>query len=448
MNSIVDKFRKWQEWIPLVGAGLLLFVMRLLPLVKAPLATYGYDFGFYAFAARAPYINLATLFPSIFGGYNSPLFLLFHWLHLPWPGSIEVSLIVFSVVLGLIFAWFAQSLDSKITLLALLLFAFSIPQSQAYLMFLYKTILASCGLLFVFRMVVHKKWLWAIAIGIATLILHRTTGLVLLGTAALYFIFDLWLLPKFSWKRWVIFFAVLFGIGLLTIFLQNWVAEHILHSANTWVTQGIFLSLRQYWFWFLPFLILAIIGYKNYRTNKNLVVVHALAALTGLWILIRLPFSERIVYYFDFALLIYAAFGAQVLLKKRLLGKIIFTFLFFWISFGGIWFNLHAQPLITQTEVKEIKNFDQIHPNGFVIITNPRLAPWFLPYTKSQRLLGPGLFENTYSLEEWQKFWQGDNIQKFLAPFPRPLYLYQPMEPQLKETCVKQVSENFFEYQC
>ena len=51
-----------------------LLIIRLLPLLKAPLSFYGYDFGFYYYAAGHASWHLSDLTQALWGGYNSPIF--------------------------------------------------------------------------------------------------------------------------------------------------------------------------------------------------------------------------------------------------------------------------------------------------------------------------------------------------------------------------------------
>jgi hypothetical protein len=449
MTTLIQNLKQWQKWLPLVlGAGLITLI-RLLPLAKAPLLTYGYDFGFYAFASRAPFPSLNTLLPSIFGGYHSPIFLLFYWLHLPWPHSLTVSLTILAVVLGIILSYFIRLIERRAFLPILLLFAFSVLQQQAHLMFLYKTIFASCFMLLAFAMITRRQWKWFVGFSIITLLLHRTTGLVLIGTVILFFIFDRWLLVIFSWKRWLAFILGIIIFGAAIIILQPWLLTEVLHASNDQVAQGIFLSFPHPWLLLLPMSVLGIIGLISFRQNKNLTLVHALAVMTGLWLLLSLPFYERIIFYFDFALLVYAALGVVALLKQQLRGLIILILLALAIICSSLWFTFHRDPLITTGEIKEIEQFDRNHPNGFILISSTETAPWFLPSTRSQRLIAPGLFEDDHPYDSWVKFWQGQNVEVFLKPLPRPLFIYKPQAPLLEsDQCLRQLSENFYEYRC
>src|SRR3989344_7270249 len=113
----------------------LLMAFRLLPLLKAPLSAFGYDFGFYLDAVnRAESLNLNSLSAAVGGGYNNFLFYLIHFLHLPAEAGFNFTLFLLALLLG--FTFYLAFQTKKFALFAVLLCACSIIQAESYSMFL------------------------------------------------------------------------------------------------------------------------------------------------------------------------------------------------------------------------------------------------------------------------------------------------------------------------
>ncbi len=61
-----------------------LLLIRLIPILKSPLSNYGYDYGFYLYAAsHASGLHLNNFLTALWGGYNNPLFYLACILRIP-----------------------------------------------------------------------------------------------------------------------------------------------------------------------------------------------------------------------------------------------------------------------------------------------------------------------------------------------------------------------------
>jgi hypothetical protein len=164
-----------------------LILSRLLPLFKAPLSAFGYDYGFYLDALKnSQTINWQNLLTAFWGGFNNPIFYVFNLLHFPPQLALTLSYLCFSLLTGLALYWFFYPHNKTAGLFALLLFTLSLVQMESYAMFLYKHALALPFFIFGFKFAREKRWGWFTASTCLILLTHRTTAIIYVLTLGLY----------------------------------------------------------------------------------------------------------------------------------------------------------------------------------------------------------------------------------------------------------------------
>ncbi len=444
----------------LLLALLPLLFIRLLPVLSAPLSTYGYDFGFYYYAANQAHFSLADIYQVIWGGFDSPVFIIGKWLHLPAQLTLVGSYFLASVFLGLCLYLLMGTISKNRTagIFAVLLLTGSMVQSEAYTMFLWKNILALPFLILGFQFLVQKKWRLFIVFSLMILLLHRTTAIIYFLTAGLYL---LWLMIRAKNYRAILATIIIIIVIVIVCFYSlplKSVIFNLLYNNNYYVRTGLFLE-NQNWLDILwPTAILAIAGLILYVKNKQEALLIILGAISLFWIVVKLPFYHRILIYLDLAIICFAAYFLSMLFHspsflkrgaggvqywRYLLIPITISF-FLFLFYRSIKFVLVKPPLISRAEILELKNFNA--PSGFVLVVSANDAPWVLAYVQNQRLGAPGLLESPHTYEQWMDFWAGNNQRLFLSNYPRPLYFYQRsyrLNAGPAASCQKSISQNF-----
>lgn len=458
----------------------LLLTSRLLPLFKAPLSTFGYDYGFYFFAAKTAILPFAySLSATLWGGFNNPLFYFFNLLHVPPAFSLTLSYLIFSLLLGLSLYLFFGKTNKRAGLFAIALYALSMVQMESYLMFLYKNAFALPFMILGFKSIMQnadqyffgqnfwlkKYWLALLFCTLTILLIHRTTAIIYLLTIGMYF---LWLMIKN--KKWKLLITLstlgflAFGSWFFFFNLKSIIYNLISHN-NFYVRTGLFLPfdnpLKIVW----PYLLLAIPGIIMYIKRKKNALPVIFTAVSLLWLIFQLPFHRRVWIYFDLSLIIFAAYFLSFAVQKTKLPKsaviaaprtfygigVIVLVIVIFLGYRFTDFTLAKQPLILPSQVQEIKTFN--YPPGMILAISANDAPWLLAYTNNFRLGAPGLLEDPHTYEEWLDFWQGKNQREFISKYPRPLYFYQrAYRLNFGEVvnCLRPVSANFskVDYSC
>lgn len=428
-----------------------LIAIRLLPSLKAPLANYGYDFGFYFHAAKTAGWSLNNLGQIIGGGYNSFIFLLGRLVHLPANITVIDSYFLASVFFGLSFYLLLQKFGKITGIFAVLLVACSLFQAEAYSMFLWKNVLALPFFILALKFLIAKNYKAFIISSLLVLLLHRTTTIVLVVTSTVYFF---WLLLEAKKiKQLVIYLVAMTVIFLLVLFIPSiQLAVHsLLNNQNSYVTSGIFLENQKLLPIWWPYLALAIPGLILYLKYRQDMLLPVFTGICFIWIIFGLPFAHRGLIYLDISAIYFSAYFLGQINYSRTIFQISGLIVFLFLFYRTTQFILNKQPLISQADATEIKNFNR--PTGFILAVSANDAPWLLAYARNQRLGTPGLLEDPHTYQDWISFWQGQNQRTFLSFYPRPLYLYQrtwQLSNGQALKCLIKLTENFYQlnYDC
>lgn len=433
--------------------AVLLLVLIPLCIVRALSTphTLGYDYGFYRYAALHPTVTPDALLTGIHGGYANILLAILHALHVPVDIGLTAYLYLAALLLGVALFYCLRPHSRVAAVFGCLLLACSIIQSEAYNMFLWKTVLALPLLLVGLLALQKEKYGLLGGVVFALLFTHRTTLIVLLLVIGLYAI-----IRAITANRRGLLLCGVLGLGLLTHIFYNslktfW--QTAFGSVNADVLVGIFFHNKNIFAALLPITLLTLYGCVKLIKYKGVPTTSLLLASVSLgWILIRLPFFHRFYIYLDLGLLLLGAVSLATIwqnhkgfwLRTAVLAGLSVLFL------QNIQHVQNTPPLISQNEIQEISSFATPQPAPFVLATSAEDAPWLLGYLQGSRLAAPGLFEDTHSETAWQQFWLGIAQQQFLSSFPQPLYLYDRSFklPGRINDCLRRVSENFSKFTC
>lgn len=435
----------------LLAALCVLLVLRALFLLKAPLSGFGYDYGFYLYAAEhAQKLQIDSLLVALWGGFSSPLFYLGNLLHLP-SGIILNEIYFFSAIfLGLAFYFVFAPKNRLAGILAAILAASSLIQSEAYFMFLWKNIVALPFLLLGFKFFLQGRWKIFALSSAAILLTHRTTAIIYFLTLLLYGIY--WLIKQKKYKlltTLLIVFSLLLTASYFLLNLKPLILNLIAHN-NYFVRTGLFLENQNLFALWWPFLALGLAGLVLHLYRRENWLWPIFGGLCLLWIFFHLPFYRRIIIFLDLAVIYFAAyFLSQINFRSKLLKAALAAVLGFLI-FRAANFVWAKQPWMNGADILEIKSFRPQNKGDFVLSITANDSPWLLGFAKNIRLGAPGLFEDRNTYEDWKQFWAGQNQTKFLSKYPRPLYIYQKayrLQGPIN-SCLKPESKNFYRYIC
>lgn len=438
--------------IIIVSLATISVVIHLIPFIIYSQHPLGYDTGFYRRYLIQPFTSFPnTPVPGLGTDALGPRIFL---------DILRLSRLPTDVVLygGYVFLFIAQALalfflvkhywGSRIGFLAALLLITSPIQYTAYWFMLFKNAFGIAAMLLAF-LFIEKRSHWAVPLAILVVISHHTTSIIFLITLGLFLIIN-----KERRKEILIIF-----IGALAAFLYlhpNAYQEYIQ------LPVAVFMEYREYFVLSLPFLVLALLGIKEFlHKYKSVFVSFAIAA--SFFPFLSLPFYERIFIFTDIVVIVIGAIGLQkMIVEIKNHPKItmrIASLLIIVIATGGFLINSYGRiknlrpPLIT-TELEEIRGIQRRVPASAAIITSTVLAPWVHGWTQN-RVFAPGLLHDAHSIQEWVSFSEGLRETKidFLKDFPRPLYIF--IGPPEKDAflvdfreCVLPESAFLFRYTC
>lgn len=418
-----------------------LFIIRILPTLHQPLGTLSYDYGFYLYAANHPYITGVDL---VNGTFDNPLFLLFNHIELSPETALNLSYLTASLLVGLgLFLLFKNKAHS---FWAIILLALSIPQSEAHTLYLWKYTLASFILLLSFKFIIEQKYPLLLLSSSLIFLTHRSTSIIYFTCLLIFSLFELLKQKKYILAAYLSIGVMLLG-AIAFAFIKPSILQFLNHP-NPALRDGIFLNNYNFASLTWVYIIFTILGLYFYIKNKQhpLLIIFFLVSLS--WVIFKLPFYNRVLLYVDLGLIIFASYYLSKINFKQLSNVVLIGIVMFVLASNVVKYNLNKTPIITESEIDEIKYFSA--PNGFVLALSGQDAPWLLGYLQNKRLAAPGLFEDVSTYEQWLDFWSGQSSRSFLNKYPKPLFLYQrsfKIQGEI-ENCLNSHSENFSQYIC
>lgn len=441
--------RAWiQKWM--MPIGIAVFLLLLLCKFFWPFFRFGvplgYDLGFY----RYLFVRHADGFPPFLvapmddWAKGHPLGLFFFssiLLKLGVPVSWLLGWIwnLFPVVLASTFAWIVGKRDRKETGVLVLLTAFlSVAYFDGFAAMYWKTFASLLWCIITYRLLEKKSW-WAIATGILCVATHHQTGL-LFGL-----VFGSWLAIRLVadarrnfraamriFLPYLIGGIVVCALGLLT-YLPVWNGAVLVHIPELLSgdnspggsfpdalfflqTEGILLAFG---------VIGLCLSFKKERfTLWQLSVLWCAVFVIG-----HLLFYRRFFLQLDFFLLPFAALAIRqfwVRFSHRVFRIILVCAL---LVQAAITLEIAATraPIAAPDEIQDIAAFSADIPSDALMLgvdnESVTILRGWLPYA---HVAGPGLFENTWDYDSWERFLMGTHEERvaMLSGIHRSTFLY------------------------
>ncbi|MDZ4216846.1 MAG: hypothetical protein U1C97_00835 [Candidatus Gracilibacteria bacterium] len=438
------------------GLVFLFLLSRVYPffLSEYPL---GYDTGIYRYELWHSVQALPEYVSGLFLGLPliSDVFFLFG---VSSDDFLSVFYVLLGVLLPLSVALFAvQHWGRRTALMVLFLFAVSIIQWKAYSMILMKQML-SLSLVFFSLWLVEKRSFWVLLVLVFIALLQP---LDLVFVALALFFFGLWLMffrrsdkADFRYFLWLFLFGL---AGLVVVILADpmywsglwstfFTGLFHLGSVEQSLQEGVFLSLADYGYQSVFFVVFGVLGVFLELRQRRMSLPLLYLFFLVVWITLRMFFFQRLLIPCDAILIFFAGFALLRfwdIFKVDRIGKILCSLLFLGLIIPFCFELARFQPLISQGEIDDMSSFcDSLPSNTMVFATDAYYAPWIRGSCLSQRVVGPGLFENAWSRSDWEAFWLGDSarVQSLLKNYSGELYFYQglrqrsiPFDPELFE---------------
>lgn len=417
------------------GVLVFLFLVNYFFVFSEPVFRYGYDYGFYHHTLQ----HLGNLgVYGVWGDYTNALFFLNYLFGL----SPEIFLTILLILGSTTTAYFLYKYvpDKKRGLSIAALFLISPWNLEMGYQFLLKTAL---GLPLVLGAIYfyEKKKYWHVILMLGLLLLtHRTSLIVAAGVILVDFIIRQRSIRKISLA--ILGGAALAGIGA---YLRPDLVSGILSNNNKYVGAGIFLFGQNIWVIILPLIIgLGIMVWNTYKTNIRWTVWGTGSVLLIIWLILQLPFHNRLVPYLAIFLLLVVA-GIK---DKRWFVGIASATLVFNLVFTNQLIN-NKSPIATEEDVIEIQEVtEEYKPTVIAVDANDATALW--AWALDSNVVAPGLFGDDKKYEDWKNFWENRDQINFLAEYKKPILLYQ-RSYQIQgdvDKCLEQVSNHFYLFDC
>lgn len=437
--------------LPLLGALLLGILLVAVRLATHPLGlnNYGYDYGFYSYAVQHTDLNSPLYFLGQVNDYGNHLHVILNIIRLPQIQSLEILFFVFQFLsVALIFLYIRKK-SYWAGALAGLWFTFSVAQTQVHTMFLWKTSYGVLLLILAFLFLEYKKYYHAAISSLLLIITHKTTLLAGGISTLIYSLIGNLVYKPRNWRPAI---GAIVSLAVVVYILGGWGDYQILKSSQT--RDGIFMEIKTYlmFSWYL----LPLAGYYLYDSikQKRVTLWISLAVTAIIWLVLGLPFSQRMIVYLDISLIVLAGLGAanlfQRVKKPYLKSGLFVVILFVSVLQYPIWAG-RIKPQITEAQIEEIKNFSIQNQGAFVLSLGAKDAPWLLANLSGNVRLGaPGLFEDFQTEYQWKNMWLNPENEKFYRAFPRPLFIYQRDRIIYRQPwrCLEKYSEHFYRYIC
>lgn len=338
-------FKSSEQSLFVLISLLIVVLVRLSITIRWPLETLAYDFQFYlSWLKNLPTFPNGYFFTGAWISYGNPLFYITNLFEVEPVFLLKILILLISILC----AWSLKYFWNKnyvAGLAAILFFAFSIPQNQAYSMFLFKNIFAIIFMIFGFRFIHEKKWFLFLLSFFIVSISHKTTFVIYLASIFIYF---LWL--NLSQKRyWLVLITTVCPVVLALFAMKhNFLVNHLIYwGQNENVRDGIFLFGKDFLILTAPYLILAVLGLSRYlkKIEKENPLPILLLIISGAWIIFKMPFYHRILIFLDMVLIIFASYFVSSVNLKRASAKIPLLGLATILISASLYFNYSKEPL-------------------------------------------------------------------------------------------------------
>ncbi len=430
-------------YLSIIIIFIFIIAVRILPYAENSVPL-GYDPGYYKYAIDL-YLNTLPGIPEISlplwvkQMHEQGFFVLFDTLHI-FTGidSLQALLYLLPVLSALlvlpIFILTRRIFDEKIALLACTLYAVSYTQFTAVTFMYLRNIFGLIFLLFALYALERKRYV-LIAIMFAALgIYHRPEFLIFTLVLTGYFLKNRDIKLVYSTALTAILIAP-FWLPRLSIYLPVvWgISNSAVQSAQGLPAGGgTFFDFGQYEWVSLAYLPFGIIGafYLIHRKMWNTLFFYFM--ITGIIVVFKLFFFNRLIIDLDIVLLILASAGISYTFlacwKIPRTAGIVFIGLL--VVSGGVVILQKAReikPLMNENQIESLEWLSGNTEDDAYILATSYDAPWALAWGK-RRVLAPGLFEwDNSGKDKWLEFLAtGDpsKAENFLKKYDAKIYIY------------------------
>jgi len=200
----------------------------------------------------------------------------------------------------------------------------------------------------------------------------------------------------------------------------------------------------------LPFLFLGV--YASIR-NKSINILFIWFIFNLIFVSFKLIFFNRYIIHLDMIMLILAAIGVYLAIKKsKAIGTVSLAMIVLFSSYILIAYALNEKPLVSQAKLDEIQTLQ--NTEGMVMSTHKHDSPWLLGYS-GRPTIAPGLYSySKWSLAEWSIFWNSGNfteVKPLLDMYEKPISIYaHPVTNREKfnNDCFRHPTQNIYTYIC
>jgi len=419
-----------------LGAFVLIVLVRVYPFLLSSVPL-GYDTGIYRYEIWSSFQALPEYVSHLFLGLPllTDVFGLLGGTH---DVMISVGFVVVSLLLPLsLFVFVDRARGRNRACLVLLLFLLSLIQWKAYTMILFKQLFALSLVYLSFDLLRRKSYL--VLPVLLFLALLQPLDVFLLGLSV--FLYGVWMLFTSQSSKYI--FSLL-GLGVLLAFLLFFMfpsywwgmwevfSQGILGSelVEKSLQSGVFLSLSDYGYQSAFFFVFGFLGFFLEIGERRMRMLSVYFLVLFFWIAFRFFFFQRLLIQFDLLLIIYSAITLYQLyhrfIKDRF-GQLLLVFIALGLFFPFAFALLRYEPMIEAEELQRIEEFCQDLPSEAILVaTDAVYGPWVRGYCLEQHVIGPGLFENVWSREDWELFWAGNGkeIVRLLLPYRGDMYFY------------------------
>lgn len=427
---------------------LTVFAARMVPYMENDIPL-GYDPGFYkhiidTYNTGLPDIPEEALPLWIKQGFPQGLFVLSSQLWL-FTGATAEQLEVFffpalcAFLVLPIFLLARQIFNTKIALIAVVLYTASYAQYTMFTLMYFKNIIGLILLLLALYSL-EKKNYWLLTLMWAGLgIYHRPEFLLFSLVAAAHFIHRA--LKAREQQRSLILSASATAALISPFWLPRlWENLEVLGGVlgatassivGTPIGGGTFFDYSVYEWVSLAYLPFALIGFLYLLTKRKFNSLFLYFIINSAIVVFQLFFFKRMIIPLDILFIILAAAGiGYALLGSKVvparLGAVAAVVLVVSSSIVTAGLAASAAPLTGQEQLDSIRSLNSTEPDAFVM-TNSIDAPWVLAYSQ-RRVIAPGLFEHDRHNEtEWRAFFATDDIEEtraFMDTYDKPIYIY------------------------
>ncbi|TAK58764.1 hypothetical protein EPO14_02980 [Patescibacteria group bacterium] len=435
--------------------GLASLALHAIPFFLFGRHPLGYDTGFY----RRYLIEPITSFPNAsVPGLGDDAFIvrmfldILRFLHLPTDLILYGSYLAFWALMPVLLFFFLKLyLQKHGAFIAGLLLVGSSVAYNGYWYFLLKNALALNLILLAF-IAIERRWSSAwFVLDIAIVLTHKTSAIIYILTLIALFIFSRGRRNEYALH--IIIAGALFAL----------INAPTVHELSVALPSAVFLDWQTYLWLSLPFILAIAVAGKTFLKYKIPSTLLALAGVSLLFPLFRLPFYERVFIFLDITLAGLAGYGIHSILSsvksawgtKQVFMPFMFLALFVGLFLGNLWNQVTSTlPLISNEQILRIEEIAKVIPAEATILTTSDEAPWFEGWTNAH-IAAPGMLNDNHNLEAWTELWSGASTEqkiKFLDDFQKPLYIstFYAIEDIIGKApeCVHKVAENLWLVAC